>query len=668
MNRTKKHFALKLMFAFSLFAVGLNSTSCALTPRKRPPQVAQPDVKNQLQKIEIKLAAGGQKQALAGLQDIVKRYPETDVADDAYIMMGQIYSQMRDFESSYAAYMSVVNSEIFSPREADALWGAAQALTRLGRFDEALSLTDQGLRFNELNSSMKLELYKLRFSLLSQLGDRLDALRAVIFLAENEPDKNLKNQYRERALGFVESRLTDQELLKVADDKNFGLVRGQALFRVGSNFFEQRDFGRAKDYLEKVEKVLPETEWAERASQLIAQIDARRRVNPTTIGAVLPLSGRHGYVAQKTLQGLQLGLGIFGADRNGRSEFRLAVIDSEGNPDAARRAVERLVTEDHVIAVVGSLLSRTATAVAAKANELGVPSLALSQKSGLTDIGDYVFRNSLTSEMQVRQLVKVAMEERNMKRFAILFPNDPYGVEYANLFWDEVLARGGQITGAQPYDTKETDFSGPVSRLVGTYYLEDRQHEYRLLLTEWYKKRKTITGRVQPPNDLLPPVVDFDGIFIPDSTKAIGQIAPMLAYHNIRNVKLLGTNLWNSDTLVQRGQKHVEGSLFVDSFWSSEESFRRSSFFKDFKAVFGEDPNIFASQGYDAGLILRQLISSGERSRVGLKARLSDVQSFPGSIGRLYMSPRRELNRPLVTLTVEDGKIAQSRDIKTTVK
>src|SRR6185369_3531304 len=118
----------------------------------------------------------------------------------------------------------------------------------------------------------------------------------------------------------------------------------------------------------------------------------------------------------------------------------------------------------------GSLLSKTALPLAAKAQELGVPSIGLSQKAGLTEIGDKVFRNALTSEMQVREVVRVAMDELGLKKFAILFPNDPYGVEYANIFWDEVLARGGSVQAAQTYNPKDTDFRGVIQRLVGTYY------------------------------------------------------------------------------------------------------------------------------------------------------------------------------------------------------
>ena len=57
-----------------------------------------------------------------------------------------------------------------------------------------------------------------------------------------------------------------------------------------------------------------------------------------------------------------MGLGLYGVNP---SPYKLSVIDSEGSPDQARRGVEKIVKEDHVIAVIGSLLSKTANAVAA---------------------------------------------------------------------------------------------------------------------------------------------------------------------------------------------------------------------------------------------------------------------------------------------------------------
>ncbi|MGE0761928.1 MAG: ABC transporter substrate-binding protein, partial [Bdellovibrionales bacterium] len=398
---------------------------CATFSRKKPPEKASPSVRAEFDQIQIELAAGAGKKAQNRLKKLVANHPHTDISDDALMILGRLHFKARDYQAAYDSFISVANSDVFSPSEAEALLSAGKCLQRLGRPDEALALTQKSIKIPGISEEMKLENYKLRFAILGDLGDRLDALRAVVYIADKDPDQNSRDSYRVRALDFVESRLTDQELETVAKSSEFGFVRGTALFRVGVQSFEQRDFSRARDTFTDAIEILQTGELVERAKGYIAQIDSRREVDARTVGAVLPLTGRHAAIAQKTLRGLQLGLGIYGANR---SDLRLAVVDSEGNPDGARRAVERLVGEDHVIAVVGSLLSREATAVASKADELGVPSLALSQKAGLTDIGDTVFRNSLTSEMQVRQLVKVAMDKMGLKRFAILYPNDAYGV------------------------------------------------------------------------------------------------------------------------------------------------------------------------------------------------------------------------------------------------
>ncbi|MES2856175.1 MAG: penicillin-binding protein activator, partial [Bdellovibrionota bacterium] len=138
---------------------------------------------------------------------------------------------------------------------------------------------------------------------------------------------------------------------------------------------------------------------------------------------------------------------------------------------------------------------------------------------------------------------------------------------------------------------------------------------------------------------------------------AVGQIAPMLAYNNIRDVRLLGTNAWNSPALIQRGQKFVEKSVFVDSALTNDPSFRSSPFFTSFTSVFEEEPALTELQAYDSALILRQLIAGGETTRVGLRSRLASLRDFSAATGKLSITDEREIERPLTALTVENGTI-----------
>lgn len=641
-----------LIFLFSVL------NSCSFTPKKRPPQKASVNIEKLYTSAQLDIKKNRITRGRKKLKNIVKNYPHTDITDDAYLLLGNSYYESKDFESAYSAYISIVNAQTISPEEAYALYRAAQSLSHLGRYDEALGLTERSMREMKLNTASLIRIYELRYYLFTQLGDRYDALKSLIYLAQNEPEKNQKDRYQIQAVDFIESQLTDEELEKVASSRDFGVYRAYAHFKAGTLYFENSDFGKANYYLDNVIDLMPNTDLSDRAQNMINQIRARRIVSPKTIGVVLPLSGRHESVAYKTLRGLQLGLGIFG---NQKSAFRLAVVDSEDNPDVARRAVEKLVTEDHVIAVVGSLLSKTAVAVASKCNELGVPNITLSQKAGLTDIGEYVFRSALTSDMQVKALVRTAMQKYNMRKFAILYPNDAYGVEYANLFWDEVKNNGGQITAVQTYETGATSFSSAIQRLSGTFYTESRIDEYKSLLRKWFKEQKRLTTRTSPPSDILPPITDFDAIFIPDSIKAVGQIAPTLAYHDIKKPKLIGTNLWNSPALAARAGQYVEGALFVDGYLKSDTSFTQSPFYKKYVSTFNEKPSLFEAQAYDVGLLLRKIIEEeGENSRVGLARGLVKLRAFDASLGSIDMTAKRELNRPMFTLTIDKGKITVS--------
>jgi ABC-type branched-subunit amino acid transport system substrate-binding protein len=628
--------------------------SCAFAPKKTPPTPAPFDAKKELSQIQIDIAAGADKRAMQRLKNLIVKHPKTDVADDATIELAKLYFIKSMFEPSYQTYMSLVNSDVLSPNEAQALLGAAHALHKLGRLDEALALNARGLKIPGLGEGMKLDYYKHRYNLLASLGDQVDALNALAYIYARETNPEVKINVQARANDLIYRRLSQSDLEKVVNNSDFAFVRPQIAYRLAMYQLQNKDFEGARSMFGKAAEWGQGTPIQKQAESYLAQIDSRRRVDPFTVGTVLPLSGKYAPIAQKTLKGLQLGLGIYGSQR---TQLKLAVADSEGTPDGARHGVERLVTEDSVVAIVGSLLSKEASAAAGKAEELGVPSIALSQKAGLTEGGSYIFRNAVTSEMQARELVRLAMDQLGFKRFAILYPNDSYGVEYSNLFWDEVLAHGGTITSAQVYSPQETDFRGPIRRLVGTYYVEDRQTEYAARLREWFKKQKSLKTRNSPPDDLLPPITDFDAIFVPDSPKALGQIAPMLAYQGVTNVRLLGTNVWNTGELVRRGQKNVENALFVDSNVTNDPQFKTSQFFKEFKKTFGEEPGVFEAQGYEAGVLLRQLILKGETTRVGLAQALTNIKEYQGLSGPMTMSPQRELVRPLIPLMVKEGNI-----------
>ena len=639
---------ISLVLVFALVA-------CQTTPKKRPRTATAASVQAEFQSAQKAAQEKKSKLALTKLKKITEQHPESDIADDAAALAGDIYYEQGQYEEAVRYYNQVANSSIESPLEMQTSLKAARALIRLKRGSEAIPYVEKVAKSTFSTEEERLEALEVQHELLLQEKQAFAALKPLMELATKHPSPSKKDRYRQMAIEVLESRLNENEIQNVADDSDYGFLQAPAKYRYALLMAEQRNYDRSRRYLSEVVSIAPDSDLAERASTIIQQIDARQKVDPRTIGVVLPLSGKQSAIGYRALRGIQHGLGLYGRNP---TNFRLAVIDSEANPVVARRAVERLVTEDNVVAIIGGLLSKTAQAEASKANEFGVPIITLSQKAGITQIGDFVFRNAMTSQMQVQRLVEIAMGQNGLSRFAIIYPNDPYGVEFSNLFWDEVRARGGEIRGAQPYDPQETDFRGHVQRLVGTYYIDERE-DYATQLKKWREKNPTRSVREggPSPEEILPPIIDFEAVFIPDSARAVGQIAPMLAYNDVNNVRLLGTNIWNSKNLLERAQKFVENSIFVDSLLAGDKAFQASEFFNSYKQIFGEEPTIFEVQGHDSALMLRDVITSGEDTRMGVSQKLASIKDFPGALGILNVSPEREVRRPVVGLTVLQGSI-----------
>ena len=361
-----------LSFAIGLVAVFL--ASCQTAPKRRQPVKATPSIEQEFKQARLAMEAGDGKKALARFKKIATTSPDSELADDANMMMAQIYERQQLWNDALQSYMAVAKGELATPFESEALLRAARINVRFNKFSEAIELAKAVSRSDASTPAQKFDADELRGEVLLSENKVLEAIELYVELVETSADAGRKDKYRLAAQDLLDTRLNEDELREVSERSSFRFLRPTAKYRIGLSFAEQKQLARARSAFQDVIALAPGTELAERATGLISQIDARSRVNPRTVGAILPLSGRQQAVGYRALRGLQLGLGIYSPNKKA-SGFRLAVIDSEGNPDIARRAVERLVVEDNTVGIVGGLLSRTASAEASKAQEFGIPTL-----------------------------------------------------------------------------------------------------------------------------------------------------------------------------------------------------------------------------------------------------------------------------------------------------
>jgi branched-chain amino acid transport system substrate-binding protein len=361
------------------------------------------------------------------------------------------------------------------------------------------------------------------------------------------------------------------------------------------------------------------------------------------IGVLLPLSGRYAAFGQSVQRGMQLALETIRPQIPVRFIYR----DTAGDEAVAAQQVAELAIGDRVIGIAGPLVGNAAQGAVKRANQERTPMLTMSQKEGLAAASLYVFRNSLTPQLQVMALLDYAMEVRGFTQFGIMNPQTRQGEQFAELFRDEVLRRGGEIVAEQSYQTDQTDFRRQVRLLQGldpNAPDEEDQNDTEIPSAE---------AAEEPP----PP---FQALFIPDYAEHISLIAPQLAFYGLEGVQLLGTNGWNDDQLPRLARQFVEGAVFTDGF------FRHSPypFVQQFSELyfnhFGEEPTILEAQGYDtAGILLTLLDDPRVQTREDLRRALAHLQNYPGVTGATRFDFIGEADKILFLLQVQNGSIVQ---------
>jgi ABC-type branched-subunit amino acid transport system substrate-binding protein len=487
-----------------------------------------------------------------------------------------------------------------------------------------------------------------------------------------------------RANGIVDdpAKLADADVEKLAAElPDESPLRPAVTMRLARVHLRNHDLARAQEAAREVFLRWPDGPYAAEAKALVDRLGRLSYVRPNVIGVAVPLSGNYKAWGEAILQGI--GLATEG------SSLKLVVRDTRGEPDGAAQAVEALTIEEGAIAIIGGVLNAEAERAAQMAEDLAVPFVSLSKQEGVTEVGPHVFQNMLTAGAQAKALAEFAMERRGMRRFAILYPSITYGTELANAFWDEVVARGGEIRAAETYAMDRTTFTPLVKEMVGKARLDERP-EYQEQAKEIVQNEKNPYRRkkaLEKARETLPPITDFDAVFIPDFASKVKLIAPALAVEDVvtatcdpkevekiakltgrrdlRPVQLLGGNGWGGDpslfdTSPGAPGRHVKCGIFVDGFFAASQREATKRFVDAYAARYGRPPSILEESAYDAARMARQVMETNRAAtRIALRDGLAGLRNFHGATGDITMGEDRTPQKALFFLTIDSDGVRE---------
>ena len=643
------------------FAIVFSACAAAGPPPLPPEQQAEAQVQyQQAQELLAVDASTGSDE----LERFLRDWPRSELADDAALELARRAEQEGNLDRAARHLLWAVRTHPAGDRIDEIQLLLAEVEHRRGH-SEAAYRTAARIRTSRLPVSQRHRVHVLLAELAGERGQVGLALRWWARAQGSAADQ----EGRERvgaAIDALVARLSRPELENAVRKLGGRFPALRLQLRLAEIAIRDGDADRARRHLEAAAPLESTSADQARLAALEERLVALGATGPTaaelpsfsevapgpsiagaqgTVGVVLPLSGSFASFGEECLRGILLSARIFGAETGATPAVRLLVRDSGGTAEGAAAAVEEFAGERRVSAILGPLLASEAEAAAVAAEDRRIPLLALTGRDRVARSRAWVFRVGREPRGEIQVLVDYAIHQVGLGRFAVLYPDDAYGRGARDLFWDEVEAMGGRMVGVESYQPGATDFAQPIRDLVGFMMLsqdekdalktrhEMLQQAKKLPDAEALALREEARAMLGSEGELLPPIVDFDALFLPDAYEEVTLIAPQLAFHEVEGVRLLGASGWNHPDLVRIGGHHVDGAIFTEAFYPDSQVPYVAAFTRGFTETFGARPGTLAALSYDAANLVLAQFARGLQARPALREALLGVRAYPGVSG-----------------------------------
>src|SRR5512138_2848467 len=302
---------------------------------------------------------------------------------------------------------------------------------------------------------------------------------------------------------------------------------------------------------------------------LASAAPAARAAQPVKIGGALSMTG------PAAVYGATQKAGILAAvdevNRSGALKgFKLeAVIEDDASTKEQGIAVyQRFINRDKVAAIIGPTLSNTATAADPLAQAAGVPVVPVSNTApkGITDIGDFIWRVSLTEGQVIPGALKRLQAKLGFKTAGLLYGNDDAFTQAGyNVMKAALEAQGIRIVGTQPFAKPDRDYNAQLTAL------------------------KTLGAEV-----LLVSALAENAAGIVTQARQLGW-----------NVPIMGGNGFNSPAFIKNAGPAAEG-VYVGTAWNKVSTDPANQAFLKLMQSKGIDPDQFCAQAYTGVLAVAE--------------------------------------------------------------
>jgi len=337
------------------------------------------------------------------------------------------------------------------------------------------------------------------------------------------------------------------------------------------------------------------------------------------IGGIGPVTGEASTFGVSTKNGYEMMIeewnakgGVLG------KQIELVFADDKGDPTEGATAAQKLINEDKVVAIAGTVMSKVSLAIAPICQNAGIPMVSpTSTNPKVTQVGDYIFRACFIDPFQGTVGAIFAYNDLNARKAGVLFDNsNDYTKGLAEFFRDKFTALGGEIVAFEGHPAGTTDFTPFLTNIL-------KGKPDVIYCSDYY-------------ND--------DGLMAKQA-RQLGYTGPFL-----------GGDGWDSPDLVKIGGDAVNGAYFTNHFSKDDQRPEVQEFVKKYTEKYGQAPDALAALGYDAmGLLLQAIQNAGSTDGAKIKDALKNID-YHGVSGEIKFDAERNPVKSAVIIKIENGQ------------
>lgn len=318
-----------------------------------------------------------------------------------------------------------------------------------------------------------------------------------------------------------------------------------------------------------------------------------------------------------------------GLDVNGK-KYKLEFIyeDNESKAESALAVVQKLVTQDNVLAIIGPQSSKQAVPAGEAANNLKTPMISpWSTNPNTTLDRPYVFRGCFLDPFQGPVVAKFVTEEFGAKKAAVLYDiASDYPKGLAEFFKEafEKIHGEGSVVAFETFTTKDQDFSAQLTNIV-------KSGADVLFVPQYYNEVPLIVKQA----------------------KQLGWDKP-----------IMGADAWASGDLMGLCGDECKGYYFPAHYSNVGAKGKTKEFIDKYQAAYGKVPDDVAGLTWDSiGVVLNAIQNTGgltgkmKKDRDAVMEQMGKLKDYPGVTGTMTFKPDGDPIKCAVVVKInDDGK------------